>query len=166
MTRITKLQLVGPIALFAIVLSAEGAAWALAQFPASEILWFINLRLFGLFQICYYLVSNKVTIPYLQFFVAFAMLVLALTGFALKYRLLLNIASNLSFLCVCFIGYAWSLIGSPAEAASLVEQSYAATTLTLPSGSDLCLFVILIGATLPSFAASHLSYFREVRAGH
>ena len=80
MTRIAKLQLVGPIALFLIVVSAEGAVWALAQFPASETLWFINLRLFGLFQICYYLLSNKLTIPYLQFLVAFALLVIALTG--------------------------------------------------------------------------------------
>ena len=50
MNRLAKLQLIGPIFLFAAVLAAEVAAWALSMFPSSEALWYVNLGLFGLFQ--------------------------------------------------------------------------------------------------------------------
>jgi hypothetical protein len=37
--------------------------------------------------------------------------------------------------------------------------------MTMPSGSDLFMFMALLAATLPSFAASHVAYFRAVRDG-
>src|ERR1043165_481670 len=53
MNRLFKLQFLGPLALFAATLCAELAARALQYAPSSEFLWFINLRIFGLFQRSY-----------------------------------------------------------------------------------------------------------------
>jgi hypothetical protein len=103
MTRLAKLQLIGPLAFLVAVMGAEGAAWALAQSPSSEVLWFINLRIFGLFQACYYLLSSQVSVPYFQFLSALSLFVAASIGLVLKSRLLLAASSNLSFLCVCFM---------------------------------------------------------------
>jgi hypothetical protein len=164
-TRLAKLQLIGPLAFLVAVMGAEGAAWALAQSPSSELLWFINLRLFGLFQACYYLLSSQVSIPYFQFFFALSLFVAASLGLALKSRLLLATSSNLSFLCVCFMAYACYLVSSAPQAATLAQQSYQPAIMTMPSGPDLCMLLILLGATLLSLAASHILYFRAVRAG-
>jgi hypothetical protein len=165
MTRLAKLQLIGPLAFLVAVMGAEGAAWALAQSPSSEVLWFINLRLFGLFQACYYLLSSQVSVPYFQFFFALSLFVAASLGLAFKSRLLLAASSNLSFLCVCFMAYACYLVSSPPQAATLAQQSYHPATMMMPSGPDLCMLLILLGATLPSLAASHILYFRSIRAG-
>jgi hypothetical protein len=165
MTRLAKLQLIGPLAFLVAVMGAEGAAWALAQSPSSEVLWFINLRLFGLFQACYYLLSSQVSVPYFQFFFALSLFVAASLGLAFKSRLLLAASSNLSFLCVCFMAYACYLVSSPPQAATLAQQSYHPAAMMMPSAPDLCMLLILLGATLPSLAASHILYFRSVRAG-
>jgi hypothetical protein len=50
MNRLFKLQFLGPLALFVATLGAELAARALSYAPDSEILWFVNLRMFGIFQ--------------------------------------------------------------------------------------------------------------------
>ena len=50
MNRLFKLQFLGPFALFSATLCAELAARALQYAPSSELLWFINLRMFGIFQ--------------------------------------------------------------------------------------------------------------------
>jgi hypothetical protein len=165
MTRLAKLQVVGPVCLFVAVLGAEGAAWALSHSPSSEILWFVNLRVFGIFQRSYYLLSSHVGIQYLQFFIVMPMFVTACLGLVFNCRPLLPLASNLSFLYVAFLAYAWYLVESPPQAASLVKTSYHSAILTMPSGSDLCMFIALLAATLPSFAASHIAYFRAVRGG-
>src|SRR5258705_11002792 len=66
MNRLFKLQFLGPLALFAATLCAELAARALAYAPSSEFLWFVNLRMFGIFQRSYGLLSEVVTIPGFQ----------------------------------------------------------------------------------------------------
>src|SRR6266853_2213345 len=53
MNRLFKLQFLGPFALFAATVCAELAARALQYSPSSELLWFINLRMFGIFQRSY-----------------------------------------------------------------------------------------------------------------
>ena len=50
MSRLFKLQFLGPLTLFAATLCAELAARALEYDPSSEFLWFVNLRMFGIFQ--------------------------------------------------------------------------------------------------------------------
>jgi hypothetical protein len=165
MTRLPKLQVIGPVCLFVAVLSAEGAAWALSHAPSSEILWFVNLRVFGIFQKSYYLLSSQVSIQYIQFLIVAPIFATACSGLVFNCRLLLPIASNLSFLYVAFLIYAWYLVESPPQAASLAEASYHSAVMTMPSGPDLCMFIVLFAATLPSFAASHIVYFRAVRDG-
>ena len=166
MTRLGKLQLIGPFALFTAVLGAEGAAWALAQSPTSETLWFINLGLFGIFQRSHYLLSSHFSTHYLQLLVVVPVLLVACLGMILKWRPLLPAASNLSFLYVAFMAYAWYLVESPPQAASLAEQSYHPAMIIMPSGTDLYMFLALFAATLLSFAASHIAYFRAVRTEH
>jgi hypothetical protein len=165
MTRLAKLQLIGPVCLFVAVSGAEGAAWALSHSPSSEILWFVNLRAFGIFQKSYYLLGSHVGIQYLQMWLVMPIFVTACLGLVFNYRLLLPVASNLSFLYVAFLAYAWYLVESPPQAASLAEASYHSAIMTMPSGADLCMFIALLAATLPSFAASHIVYFRAVRDG-
>ena len=58
MSRLFKLQFLGPFALFAATLCAELAARALQYAPSSELLWFINLRMFGIFQRSYAVLLN------------------------------------------------------------------------------------------------------------
>ena len=166
MTRLAKIQLIGPLTLFVAVMGAEGATWALVQSPSSEILWFINLQVFGLFQKCHYFLSSHVHIPYFQFFIALSLFVIAFSGLVFKNRFFLPLASNLSFTYVGFAAYAWYLVGSPSHAASLADQTYQPAMMTLPSGPDLWMFLVLLGASLLSFVASHVFYIRAVRAGH
>src|ERR1700730_12795041 len=103
MTRLAKLQVIGPVCLFVAVSGAEGAAWALSHSPSAEILWVVNLRAFGVFQKSYYLVSSQVGITYLQFLIAMTIFVTACLGLVFNWRPLVFIASNLSFLCVAFL---------------------------------------------------------------
>ena len=68
MNRLFKLQFLGPFALFAATLCAELAARALQYAPSSELLWFINLRMFGIFQRSDATLSYFVPIEGFQFF--------------------------------------------------------------------------------------------------
>jgi hypothetical protein len=165
MTRLAKLQAIGPVYLFVAVLGAEAAAWALSHSPTSEILWFVNLRVFGIFQKSHYVISSHFDIQYLQLWFVMSVFVTVCSGLVFNYRPLLPVASNLSFLYVTFLAYAWYLVESPPQVASLAEASYHSAIMTMPSGGDLCMFVALFAATLPSFAASHIVYFRAVRDG-
>jgi hypothetical protein len=165
MKRLAKLQSIGPVCLFVAVLGAEGAAWALPYSPSSEILWFVNVQTFGIFQKSYYLLSSHVSIQYLQLLIVMPMFMIACLGLVFEYRPLLFVASNLSFLYVTFLAYAWYLVESPPQAASLAQASYHPAIMNMPSGPDLYMFMALLAATLPSFAASHIVYFRAVRDG-
>src|SRR5260370_8929466 len=72
MSRRFKLQFLGPFTLFAAPLCAELAARALQYAPSSELLWFINLRMFGIFQRSYGMLLNlseAVPIDGFQYFV-------------------------------------------------------------------------------------------------
>src|SRR6516165_9373066 len=62
MNRLFKLQFLGSFVLFAATLCAELAARALQYAPSSELPWFINLRIFGIFQRSHALLSEFVPI--------------------------------------------------------------------------------------------------------
>jgi hypothetical protein len=158
MNPLAKLQLVGPVALFCAVAAAEGAAYALAQAPSWELLWYINLQVFGSFQKSHYVLSNYVDLSYFQLFgVALPLLGLALIGLAAKRQLLLAISSNLSLVYAAFLLYAWHNVVSAPRAASLADVG-------APSGPDFYMFSILLGASLLSFVISHVIYLGAVRA--
>src|SRR3982750_2215810 len=94
MNRLFQLQFLGPLALFAATLCAELAARALQYAPSSELLWFVNLKMFGIFQrsdavLSYYvpIVSYYVPIDGFQLFgLALPIFALACLGLAARSR--------------------------------------------------------------------------------
>ena len=111
MNRLAKLQLIGPAFLFAAVLAAEAGAYALSLFPSSETLWYVNLKVFGMFQRSYYLVDNYTGVPSFNlFFIATPILLLGCVGVFGRKRLLLAISSNLSFVYAGLLIHQWMLM--------------------------------------------------------
>src|SRR6058998_3817013 len=97
MNRLFKLQFLGPLSLFAATLCAELAARALQYAPSSELLWFINLRMFGLFQRSSAMLSYFVGIDGFQFFgLALPIFLLACFGLAARSRPSFTVATHLS----------------------------------------------------------------------
>src|SRR6266852_3809029 len=90
MSRLFKLQFLGPFTLFSATLCAELAARALQYAPGSELLWFINLRMFGIFQRSYAMLLNLsevVPIDGFQYFgLALPSFVFVLACFPLRSR--------------------------------------------------------------------------------
>src|SRR5258708_37171267 len=96
MSRLFKLQFLGPFALFVTTLCAELAARALQYAPRSELLWFINLRMFGIFQRSHAVISAFVPIDGFQFFgLALPIFLLACFGLAARSRLPFTVSIHL-----------------------------------------------------------------------
>jgi len=164
MTRAAKLQLIGPIVLFATVLAAESAVYALAYDPTSEILWFINLKLFGLFQHSYYVLSSVVDIEGFQLvFIAFPLMLAAVLGIALKRPLLLAIASNVSLVYASFLTYCSTIVDTAPQQAALGLWGASVIPASIPTGPYLYLILVLLGSSFLSFAVSHIEYLRSIR---
>lgn len=155
MNRFFKLQFVGPSALFAATLCAESAARALQYAPTSEFLWFINLKLFGIFQRSDAALSELVPIDGVQLFgVALPIFLLACFGLAAKARFPFTVATHLSLLYACFLVSSWHVGAPTVRQASL-------GTIAIPSGGQFVMAAIL-GTCLLSFAITHLLYFCAV----
>ena len=162
MNRLFKLQFLGPLALFAATLGAELAARALEFAPRSELLWFINLRMFGIFQRSYAslsTVSEVVSIDEIKYCgvaLPIVVFVLACVGLAAKSRLPLTVATHLSVAYAGFLVLSWQVGESTAKQASLVP-------IAVPSGAGLYVMATIFGTCLLSFAVTHLLYLRAVR---
>jgi hypothetical protein len=157
MNRLFKLQFLGPLALFVATLCAELAARALSYAPGSEILWFVNLRMFGIFQRSYGVLNEFVAIDGFQLFgIALPIFVLACVGLAARSRLPLALASHLSLAYAAFLVLCWQSPAAPTTQASLVG-------IAVPSGAGLYVLTGILGTCLLSFAISHLLYLRAVR---
>jgi hypothetical protein len=155
MNRLFKLQFLGPSALFAAALCAELAARALQYAPSSELLWFINLRMFGIFQRSDAVLSELVPIDGFQLFgVALPIFLLASFGLAAKARLPFTVATHLSVVYALFLVVTWH-VGMP----TIAQASLG--TIALPSGGQYVMATIL-GACFLSFAITHLLYFCAV----
>src|SRR5258708_30038220 len=111
-----KLQLLGPATLLTALLASEVAARALAYAPTSETLWFINLNFFGIFQksraylydFIPYDVRDYIPVVSAQLFLVIAPIFLAAClGLVFRKRLLLAVASNLSFICTAYLLFVW-----------------------------------------------------------
>ena len=163
MSRLFKLQLLGPFALFAATLCAELAARALEYAPSSELLWFINLRMFGIFQRSYAVLSNLSEIvsideiKYCGLALPIVVFVLASVGLAAKSRLPLTIATHVSVAYAGFLVLSWQVGVPTAKQASLVP-------IAVPSGPGLYVMSTILGSCLLSFAVTHLVYLGFVRA--
>jgi hypothetical protein len=158
MSRLFKLQFLGPMALFVATLSAELAARALSYAPGSEILWFVNLRMFGIFQRSYYMLSGVVSIQCFQLFgIALPIFLLACYGLGARRRLPLAVASNLSFAYAALLLFSWQTPGSSTTQASL-------GSIAVPTGAGFYVLTGILGTSLVSFAISHLLYLRPARS--
>src|SRR5690349_22550927 len=108
MDRIFKLQFLGPLALFVATLCAELAACGLEYAPGSEFLWFVNLRMFGIFQRSFALLSEVIPISGFQLFgIALPIFALASFGLFAKSRLPLALATHLSAAYAAFLVISW-----------------------------------------------------------
>ncbi len=161
MSRLFKLQFLGPFTLFAATLCAELAARALQYAPGSELLWFINLRMFGIFQRSYGMLLNLsevVPIDGFQYFglaLPIFVFVLACFGLAAKSRLPLTAATHLSAAYAGFLVLSW-------QAGAEVTQT-SLGPIAVPSGVGLYVMATILGTCLLSFAITHLLYFLAVR---
>ncbi len=157
MNPLFKLQFLGPLALFVTTLCAELAARALEYAPGSEFLWFVNLRMFGIFQRSYAALSEVVDVEGFQLFgIALPIFALACFGLFMKSRLPLALATHLSFGCAGLLVLFWQTPGPPTTQASLVG-------IAVPSGAGLYVLSSIMGTCLLSFAISHLLYIRAAR---
>jgi len=155
MSRLSKLQFLGPLALFLATLSAELAAHALDRAPHSETLWYLNLKVFGLFQRSHEALGGYVEIEGFQFFgVALPIFALACAGLVMRARLPLAMSTQFA------IGYAAFLLLSWQSPASLTTQASLAT-IAVPSGAGFYVMAGILGACLLSCAISHLLYLRR-----
>jgi hypothetical protein len=158
MNRLFKLQFLGPLALFLATLGAELAARALQYAPSSELLWFINLRVFGIFQRSYALSSELVAIDGFQLFgIALPIFLLACFALLANSRRAFTVATHLSAAYAVFVVVAWQAGVPTLKQASLVP-------VAVPSGVSLYVMATIAGTCLLSFAITHLLYFRAVRA--
>jgi hypothetical protein len=156
MNRLFKLQFLGPLALFAATLCAELAARALQYAPSSEFLWFVNLRMFGIFQRSDAVLSYFVPIEGFQLFgLALPIFVLACFGLAARSRPLFTVATHLSAAYALFLVVTWH-VGVPTVAQASLEA------VAVPSGGQYVMATIL-GTCFLSFAITHLLYIRAVR---
>jgi hypothetical protein len=155
MNRLFKLQFLGPLALFAATLCAELAARALQYAPSSELLWFVNLKMFGIFQRSDAVLSYYVPVDGFQLFgLALPIFVLACLGLAARSRPAFTVATHLSAAYALFLIVTWH-VGVP----TVAQASLGA--VAVPSGGQYVMATIL-GTCLLSFAVTHLLYFRAV----
>jgi hypothetical protein len=153
-----RLQLVGPLLLLCVVAAAETVAYALAHNPSSALLWYLNLEVFNIFRKSRVALSGHVNFPFAQLLIISPLTFLALAGIALRRNLLIAISSNLTFLCAAFLLYTWhhwNCFGQ-VRAASLAA-------VRMPTGNDLCLFVLLLFGCFVSFVTSHFFYVHHLR---
>ena len=158
MLRHAKLQMIGPATVFAVLLVAESASYALALHPSSPLLWSLNLQLFGIFQKGHYLLSSQIDIAYFQIMgIGMPLLLFAGYGLVFKRPFALATASSLSFIYVVFLlcaAYTWD------EAWRQTPFAIARTV----SGPGAAITAILLGASLLSLIVSHMSYLTACRA--
>src|SRR5262249_17409771 len=158
MSRSARLQILGPLAVFAAVFLAEAAALALAQFPASEFLWRVNLDVFGVFQKSQYLLGSVGAVPFAQLLViALPLLALAIYGVLSRREPALAVASNFSLVYAAFLILAGVSSRPHSPSASVAG-------IAVPASPGGYIPLVLVSVSLLSAAISHGGYFRRLRA--
>jgi len=158
MSRHARLEIIGPAIVFAALLAAESAAYALDLYPSSQMLWSLNLELFGIFQKGHYILTAYVDIAYFQIAcIGLPLLLMGCCGLVFKRPLALASASSLSFIYVTFLISASYV----SEEAWRQAPSVVAHAASFPGA---CVTAVLVGASLLSLVVSHMSYLRACRA--
>jgi hypothetical protein len=144
----TPIELAGPIFVVAAIIGAQIGAYALASWPSSTFLWYLNLEVFRSFQ---YGVSLGFDRWLSQdglaqsVWIAIPLLALIGAGLGLKSRLPLAIASHISLIYSAFAAYqtvTYRLAGSWNPSVFLAAA-------------------VLLGSIVSS-TISHRSYWREI----
>ena len=152
MIRLGKLQLLGPAVVLLTVGAAEVAAFALARFPTSGTLWYVNLKVFQVFQESAFTLQPPLDLPYAQFFlIALPLFAIATYGLFTNRAFPLALASHLSFLYAGFLIYC--LAGS-----QIHPLTASITSLAVTNSPNIYLPLFLTGASLISFVISHYNY--------
>jgi hypothetical protein len=158
MSKFTRLQILGPVAVFIAVFLAEAAAFALSRFPTSEFLWRVNLECFGVFQKSQYLLGAISAVPFSQLVViALPLLAVAMFGMLSGRDLPLAVASNLSLVYTAFL----ILAGMSSRPHSLTASVAGIAVPVSPGGY---IPLVLVGVSLLSAAVAHAGYFRRLCA--
>lgn len=142
------LELAGPLFVIAAIFCAQTGAHALASWPTSTFLWYLNLEVFRSFQYGIDLGLDRLLGQdglAQSLWIAIPLLALIAAGLTLKSRLPLAIASHLSLIYSAFAAYetvAYRLAGSWDPSVFLAAA-------------------ILLGSIVSS-TISHRSYWREI----
>jgi hypothetical protein len=151
-----RLQLAGPIGVIAAVACAEGGAHALAYWPSSPLLWYVDLEVFRPLQYTFAAANERLAFSDLAqtLCVVAPLLALICIGLITGRKFPLAVASNLSFLFSAALLYGSYLADCP-----VVGTNSALSTLWAPS--FLFALSVLLAAFISS-AASHRAYWREI----
>jgi hypothetical protein len=150
-----KLQIAGPIGVIATVTGAQIGMHALAYWPSSSLLWFIDLEVFRPVQYSF-LAENTAYLGDLAqtLTVVLPLLALMCVGFMAQLRLPLAIASNMSLVYGSVLLYASFMADSP-----IAQTGSRLNALRAPS---FFLAVSVLFVALLSSAVSHRAYWREI----
>ena len=160
MIRLAKLQFLGPVAVLITVGAAELAAYALGRIPTSETLWYVNLKVFEIFQKGAFTLPPPLDFPYAQFFlVALPVFSIAAYGFFAKRSFPLALSSHLSFIYAGFLIYC--LVGSQMHPLTASAAIFAVT-----NSPNIYMPLFLSGACIISFFISHCQYLFEFFNSH
>lgn len=152
MHRLAKLQFLGPATVLLTVGAAELAAFALAQMPTSATLWYVNLKIFQVFQESSFTLPAPFDVPFSQFFlIALPLFALASCGLTAKRSFMLALSSHLSFIYAGFIVCCYVNSQPHPLTASI-------SNIAFSSGPNIYLLIFLAGASLISILISHYQY--------
>jgi hypothetical protein len=158
MSKFARLQVLGPLVVFVTVFIAEAAAFALSRWPASELLWRVNLEFFGVLQKSQYLLGPTSGVPFSQLVViAVPLLAVAIFGVLSGHDLALAVASNLSLVYTAFL----ILAGMSSRPHSLAAS---VAGIAVPGSPGSYIPLVLVGVSLVSAAIAHAGYFRKICA--
>jgi hypothetical protein len=134
-------------------LGAETVAYALAHRPSSALLWYLNLEVFSIFRKSRVALSGHVNLPFAQLLIISPLALLVLAGIVFRRNLPTALSSNLSFVCAGLLLCSWYIWNSRGQvrAASLAA-------VHMPTGNDLCFFVLSLFGCFVSFLTSHFFY--------
>jgi len=147
--------LVGPLLAIGVVASAQCSAYALATWPHSALLWYLNLEVFRPVQYSFFIGADLDPTGLSQALcVVAALLALICTGSVGKIRLPLAIASNLSFLYSVVLLYGFYAANDPALSIVIDVNALWAPSFAL-------VLAVLLAAAVSSVSA-HRAYWREI----
>jgi hypothetical protein len=156
MTRLAKLQLIGPIFLLVAAAGAGGAGLALAYAPGSEALWYIHLNVFGQFRLGDDFLGTYVDLAHGQLYlIELPLFLIACGGACFNRPLALAVASNLSFVHAFLLAF-----GGYMHESVRIASLAGVADVTAP---HVYLHASLLGCALLSFSASHIVYLRAIR---